>query len=74
MLKNLFKQCILIFLNFQLSNLISYFLHGVANLATGLPSLALDVVVAKSTRQVVGKYAAVIFFFSCIHFGLNSSE
>jgi hypothetical protein len=27
--------------NFQLSNLISSFLHGVANLATGLPTLGL---------------------------------
>jgi hypothetical protein len=40
--KNLFKQCILIFVNFQLSNLISWILHDVANLATGLPTLTLS--------------------------------
>jgi hypothetical protein len=28
--------------NFQLSKVISWFLHGVANLATGLPAFGLD--------------------------------
>jgi hypothetical protein len=34
-----FNMYIYIFFYFQLSNLMSLFLHGVANLATGLPTL-----------------------------------
>jgi hypothetical protein len=70
-LKNLFKQCILIFLNFQLSILISLFLCGVANLAmtahpgsrlwsfTSMPSWCSDVVY--ETEKAVLKEGGSMF-------------